>query len=375
MAKPFQSIAYPLKSSAYSASGSDSIDLSVIPTKIDGRFVHVESIDFNVAATPTLSSGSTGPDAIQKSVARVTLRDGVRTHFDDSFATLRAFEMLERGVIAAEANTASSGDTVTYKRSWNLGAPLMDGAPSDFLMPAAAFKGASIDIVYAALAAITNLTALTQTIQPIARLVLLDEVRLPPMVERRAISVSNEQVFGGQALHLFLGLAKSNAFGTMATGDYTDAQVLGAPVETRSVRLADLERLFHEQMRVGGFSQVHGEPLSAADADPKAPNGTAIANATSILAPLVWCPVDGRISKVWCRSDVNLRVKWSGSQSAAYLLDHKLLPRMGDLGTKYGALMEQGLGLRLGSPRIKTISKGEYSGPIPQYMPVAYNPR
>lgn len=369
-----QMIPVPLRSLTFSLGGRDSIDLSVLPPTIQGRIAHVSKITFNVAITPTFSAGTITPASVQNVVANLGLFDGVRQLFNGSFASLRAFEALEQGgLFTPESDALTTTNTFYFQRVWNAG-PRLFMAEEDFLTPAASFRGGRIDVGYAA--ALTSLgsgltiTACTCTIQPVAWMVLQDEIRLPPFVERYEGALNNNQPLTGEALYAFLGAARSSAFGTFTAGDVANVAIYAAGFTTAPIVANALTRAYQDSMRTGPFSPIVGDPGSANDTGAKLPNGTAIAAAASYVQPLIWSPVGSRITKMNYWAQPSMAVQWSGNAGSLYGLATRLLPRDAQRGQQYSALAEAALGVKVKGGKVRTDTKVPYSGPRAPYMPL-----
>lgn len=369
-----QMIPVPLRSLSFSAGGRDSIDLSVLPPTIQGRIAHLSKITFNVSVTPTFSAGTITPASIQNLVANLAIFDGVRQLFNGSFPSLRAFEALEQGgLFAPEPDNLTTTNTFFFERVFNCG-PRMFTAEEDFLMPAASFRGGRIDVSYAA--ALTSLgsgltiTACVATIQPVAWMVLQDEIRLPPFIERYEGPLNNNQPLSGEALYAFLGAAKTSAFGVYTAGDIANVSIYAAGFTTAPVVANALTRAYQDSMQTGPFSPVVGDPGSANDTGAKLPNGTAIQAAASYVQPLIWSPKGSRITKLSYWAQPALTVQWSGSLSNVYGLATRLLPRDAQRGQQYSALAEAALGVKVKGGKVRTDSKAPYTGPRAPYMPL-----
>jgi hypothetical protein len=367
-------IPFPLPAVTFSANGRASVDLSQIPPTIDGRFVDVEGISFAVNATPTLTSGSATSDELQKMVRNINIRDAVRTHFDGSFASMRLFEMLEQGqLMSPEPDAAATTEAVNFQRFWRPGPPLFH-KPEDFFLPAGALgQGAAIDISFGALTDVdAQCTALTASITPVAWLSLSDDVGLPSIYERRELALTKDVPVQGEAIYAFLGLCKTNAFPVIAAGDYSNVTLAAKGIQTRQVHVAVLERAYHDQMRAGLFTQVHGEILAATDDNPKVAAATAIAPATSVMSPLIWAGPNSKTSKLPFSAQNQLTVGWSGTQTAAYALAGRILKRTEELEAQYLQTIQQKIGQRLRPGSIDTASKKAYTGPRGRYLPVKF---
>lgn len=370
---PYQKIEIPLQSVSFSAGGTATIDFGAVMTQMAGRIAHIPEIKFVVSATPTQSSGTATAENLQKAVRSLVIRDGTgRMLFSGSFASLRLYEALERGYLAAPENdAAATTEAVNFERVFSL-APRSFEDDLDFVQPAALFKyGGSITFGFGALTDVTaTTTALSMTIQAYAVCTLHDEVLLGSLVERFETSWTNGMAFNTEALYTEFALAKSNAFATISAGDFANVQVLANGLTRQAIHVADLERMFHHDKGVvSGVTLVHGEPRAATDDNPKVVNGTALAAAPAQLSPVLWSPQSARISKLVYGASPTLVVQASGS-SSGYALTTRLLPRTAaDVG-KAEACVRAGLAVGFKSLNARTLSKKPYDGPRRAYMPL-----
>jgi len=84
-------------------------------------------------------------------------------------------------------------------------------------------------------------------------------------------------------------------------------------------------------------------------------------------------PRGGKLSKTVWDAKPSLTVKWSGSQSTGYQLFSRVLPRDVGSASKYGALIETGLGAKMTGGKIATLTKKALSGSdLGPYMPLKF---
>ncbi len=370
-----QPIPFPLPAVNFAAGGRSTVDLSPIPAQMGGRAVLVAAITFDVQATPTLSSGSATPEELQGAVRNISIKDSVRTHFDGSFASLRLFEALERGqLFAPEPDAALTGEAVNFQRTFSFPPPLMV-KPSDFFLSAAVLgQGSAIDFSFGALTDVdANCTALTMVISPVAWLVLADDAKLPPMLERKEQTITKDVAVGAEAAYLFVGLCKSNAFAAFSAGDLANLSITASGIQTKQLHAAAFGRAYLEQMQVGAISQVQGEPRAATDDNGKIPNGTALQAASAKLQPLIWTPKAGKITKTAFLGRNELTIGWTGTATNAYGLMTRILKRTKEVEEQYLQVMSQKLGVTLKDPKIDTESKQDYvRGGFARYLPLKF---
>lgn len=337
----YQKIEIPLSTVTFSAGGQAAIDFGTLQTQLAGRIVHVDSIKFVVTATPTLSSGTATPDELQKAVRSLVVKDGTgRLLFNGSFASLRLQEALENGFLnAPENDAAATTEAVYFVRELKMG-PKSFKDQTDFVIPAAVFRGGSISFGFGALTDVdANVTALTMTITPYVVCQLHDELILGAIVERYEQLLTNGQVIGAEALYTHVGLCNSAAFDAITAGDFANVETIANGFSRQSMHVADLERMFHTDMQVpSGISLVHGEPRAATDDNPKVANNTALLSSPAFMSPVIWSPRDAKLSKLVYAAQPNLVFKWSGSQNTAYVLSTRIVPRQSsDFGKAEGS--------------------------------------
>lgn len=369
-----QTIPFPLAAVSYSANGRASVDLSVIPATMAGRAVSVAQITFDVTATPTLSSGTATAAELQLAVRNMSIRDSIRAHFDGSFGSLRLSEAYERGQLwSPEPDAAATTEAVNFQRVFTFGL-IGFAKESDFFLAAAALgQGSSIEFSFGALTDVdAGCTALSMTIQPVAWLVLTDDVKISPVLERIERLITKDVPLTGEALYANVALADSIALGAITAGDFANFTISSAGVQTKQVSSSALKRAFFEQNRVGSISQFDGEPRAATDDNQKQVVATALAAAPANLQPLIWSVPGQKISKLQYVGQNELAIGWSGSQGTAYGLISRILKRTKDHEEAYVATMQQKLGARLREFKIDTVSKAPYpgSGPRSRYLPI-----
>lgn len=369
-----QMIPFPLQSVSYSASGRASVDLSVIPAAMAGRAVAVAQLTFDVQATPTLGAGTATAAELQALVRNVSIRDSVRSHFDGSFTSLRLSEAYERGQLwSPEPDAAATTEAVNFQRVFTFGLAGFCKESDFFLSAAALGQGSSIELSFGALTDIdAQCTALSATVQPVAWLVLRDDVIISPLLERVERVINKDVPITGEALYANLALADSSTFGAITAGDFANITIQSAGVQTKQVSVHALKRAYFEHNKVGSISQFDGEPRAATDDNQKTVAGTALAAVPANLQPVIWSCPGQKITKLAYAAQNELVIGWSGTQAAGYGLISRIIKRTKDIEEAYVATMQQKLGARLREFRIDTASKSPYpaAGPRARYMPV-----
>lgn len=380
MQPSYQLVPVPLPTIAFTANGRGQVITDAIPAEINGRPAHLARLDFELVGTPTLSSGALTAAETARIISKLTIKDGVRTLFDDSLEALRYFNALESGgLLYPEHDDIATATEFAFRHSWSPGPKGFVGGLVDFVCVPGALDGNPIEFQFPALTAIdANLTALTCTIQPIAWMAILDDVRVSPKFERKTQSLrSDETITGEDDLYAFVGLSRP-LFAAMSTGDIANIQILNSEAETQSVNVSLLEKAYHEDFKSTGFSIVHGEQRNAQDDNPKVVNGagTGLASAGAVVSPVIWTPIGGRISKIVHRAKgKGLRFRWSGSLNPALALYSRFDARTRDEGGKYIEIAAKALNVPVsklggGGGDIATLSKRPYSGPRAEFMPL-----
>lgn len=373
--KAGQLINWPLPTINFVASGNDRTLLNQIPKTLLGRLVHLVGVDFEVQYTPT-TAGAADAVGHNNIVRGLRITDGKRDLFNGTgFNALRMREILEFGkVINPDPDDGATTVLAAFNRSWHSGPPMFDGAPSDFAIPASALESGQIDYTFGAITDVAaGITVLTGTIRPIARLMLLDEIRVPAAYEWREYAAgAADFLISGRALYAFLAAYDSNAYGAIAAGDFGAFTVdcgLGQVVPNVDAEI--LTRCYQGDMFSGQATEVQGEPRAAADDNAKSLNeaGAGFASSTARVNPVLWSPEGSRISKILAHAESALRIQWSGSQTTAVIAAGRILEQPPSVVATYGAAALGKLSLRDRATKIKTISKEEYRGPRPEFMP------
>lgn len=379
MDKGYQLIPYPLRTPTWAVGGMDVISLQVLPKTHLGRIAHLAGVSFQVVHTPTFTNP---PSIVQLNnvVQRMVFFDGAMIRFQAGFNGLRMKEILENGRLINPDPDLNSGSTNTFNfnRFLSTGPQNFAGDPSDFLIPCGALENAELRFTWGALADIgPDTTVATTVITPVAWLALLDsEIRIPPAYSWMEYTPGAADFnIQGRCLHTLLAMFDSVAMGAIATGDFSAVTCdVGAGQIVPNIQNAVLARAYHSQMRSGQFTPVQAEPLAATDDNPKVINGatpTALVAATANVAPIVWSPPGSRISKVAALAESALRLRWTGTQASAYLLNGRIESQPQSV---VGAMAARALGsLKLNdrSAKVKTLSKDPYTGPRADFMPFA----
>lgn len=382
MQPSYQLVPVPLPTATYSASGRSQVNTDAIPAEINGRPAHLARLDFEFVGTPTLSSGSLTSAETAKICSKITIKDGVRTLFDESLEALRVFEALENGsLLRPEHDDIATATEVAFVRSWTPGPKSFLGGLVDFVLSPGAMDGTPIELNWNPLTTIdANLTALSLTVQVVAWMCVLDDVRIAPKLERKTQSGrSDETITGENDLYAFVGVSRP-AYASLAAGDLANIQVLNSEAEFSQVHVTLLEKAYHEDMKVNGTSIIHGEPRSATDDNPKviAGGGTAFASASNLISPIIWSPLGSRISKLVHRAKgKGLRLKFSGSLNPALFHYTRITERSREDAGAYLELAAKALKIDVTDMvgDVATASKKAYSGPRKDFFPLKFKVR
>lgn len=370
-----QLIPWPLPDVTWTAGGRASTPLKDFPTRIRGRLPHMVGISWEVDVDPTFTTAPTivGLNAV---VADLKIHDGKQLRFDGNFNYLRVFEALELGRLRQPDPDTNSGSTNNFYfgRYWTPG-PANFAKPTDFAMSCASMDNAVIQYTFGALTDISaDTTAATVVIRATAWLLLMDDIRIPPVYERVSYAANSKDFpLQGKALYPFLALLNSASVDAIGDGDFGAITVTDGHGEVISAIDAEvLCKAYQAQMNAGPVTPIQGEPRAATDDNGKVVNGaspTALVAATAAIQPVLWSTQGAMISKIVAESENTLRVRWAGSQASGVVLAGRILDQPDTVmaGTAATALNKLGLSPRSADP--VTASKKPYKGPRRNFMP------
>ncbi len=377
--KAFQLVPYSLPAITWAAGGSATHTLRDVPKSLFGRICHVHSITWEVDVDPTFTTAPT-VIGLNNVVSDLQIFDGSFNRFSGGgFNLLRVFEALENGKLShpePDTNSASTNNFY-FARTWHCGPRHLAGAPSDFLYPGAALENGEIKYRFGALTDISaDTTAATVAIRAIVWLAVLDELRIPPALERMAYTAGAADLnLTGRAMYLYMAMLNSASVDAITAGDFGAMTVdTGAGQLISAIDAEELGRAYHSQMDSGQFTVVQGEQRASTDDNPVIKNGgtpTALVAATAAIQPLVWCPPGTRLSKVPAVADSVCRVRWNGSQASGAIAATRVLEQSQTAMATVAARALNRLGLRDRGTKVKTLSKAPYTGPRPDFMPYA----
>lgn len=377
MPKSVQAITYTLPSVTVSAGGNTTVPLSDLPKSWNGRIAHLAELHFKVAITPTFTTAPTTV-GVNNTFKACEVWDGSFSRFVGGFNELRAIERLHSGrnrIPDADTNTASASARY-FHRVWFAGPPNFEGAPADFAIPCGMLSNGEVRVTQGALTDISaDTTVLTGTVIVVAKLVLFDEVRLPPAYQVLTQSVTGSDLsLQGRALYECLALFDSAAFGAFTAGDLGAISLEGGQGNIVNGTAPEvLSVMYQSDWAAGELGTFSGQPYAASD-----DNGKMVDHASPLaliaapydLQPVLWSGPDHRISKLHL-AEASLHLSWSGgSQSTAKAIFGRILPQP-------RTVMQQNAGRALArldgrtakGGGVKTLSKKEYVGPYGEFMP------
>lgn len=376
--KALSLIPIQLPSVSYSASGNATTDLRRLPHRLFGRIAHLAGITFDIECTPTFTTAPTALAYNNGMCSRLEIFDGTQVRLScDGFSALRFFERSEHGrdiVPEIRLSADVSGDTFGWSRHWSVGPPLMAGSPSDFLIPCSALENGEIRYSFGALTAFSaDTTAVTATIRPIALIALLDEIRIPPFIERvQSNWTAADNQISGKFLLANLALADSTSWGAWAAGELSSVTVeTGSGQLVPGVDAEALGRTYNYLRQTGDIGALMGEFRAADDLGPHmidTESATALANSTRDCQMVFAAPPDCQISKLPF-VESQMRVRWSGSQASGVCFATRILEQTNEMVASMAARVSEKLGVKVKGIKIKTLSKQPYDGPYKSFMP------
>lgn len=308
--------------------------------------------------------------------------DNGRVMIDLQGEDIRALEAYEGGGLPycpePDGNSGSTNNFY-FRRCISFAPAGFEGDPSDFALPLALLENAVLEIGYGAL---TDVSADTTagTLRTLVHLVVigLDEVRVPPKVEKRTWNGAGNQLqIGDRALVTSLVMLDAATHAAISGGDFGALTLDDRRGNVYSgIDAETLGGLYHAMMGAGPLSLIQGEPRAATDDNAKVINEaspTALVAATASYNPVVFSPPGMRLSKVEVESPLTLR--WNGTQATAYFISTRILPRSEDEARELAQRVFRAAKLPYKGGKVKTISKRPYVGPKIEYMPWVFNYR
>ncbi len=387
MGNAAQLIPYPLPSITTAVSGTATTTLRDLPKTLMGRIAHLAGVSFEVSFAVTsgltMSSLAPSPHEIQNVVTRLEISDGSMNRFVGSFQSLRFREMLENQGrnLTPDPDAIATTEAAAFTRYWTPG-PANFAGPSDFVIPCGALENGEIRYGFGALTDIhANCTAAIATITPVAWIMLLDEVRIPPAYEwNQWVAGASDINLTGRALYAHLALANDTAFAAITALDFANTTVsVGTGDVVPNVHAAILGYAYFAQQKTGSLSFITGDVrASTSDAAKNINAGTptALEVAVKRVSPVLWTPPEAKITKMVALAESVCRVKWSGANgSGTVVMGGRILEQSETVVAGLAAKALGRLGLRNGGIKVKTLSKQPYTGPRPEFMPFSVKVR
>lgn len=328
--------------------------------------------------TLTLSSGTVTPDEANLLFDRIEFNDGRQARFVGTGKDLAVFERIESGGRrVADPITTASGSTMQIRRYLSVAPPRLDGSPSDFAIPNAMLGKGFLSVRMAAMtAADANITVLAANYKVAAVCVAMDELRIPPFIERKVIAIAAEDTIPGERLVAFLALGNDAAWGTIAAGDFGSITIKTGKAEVLSaVDSSLITASYNQDMFMGMLGGAVGDPRSAGDlaareVNPATPS--ALQAAGLMFQPAVYCQPSGRLTKIPTRIARILTIKYSGANTGTVAALTSVLPQtpenVQDFADQIADLIGEPLKLEL---KLRSKSGGANKKSDVRYLPYA----
>lgn len=373
---------YQLPSPVYSVGGTWTQPMQQLPKQIFGRIAHLSSILINGTFTPTFTTQPT-VYGNQNIITRCDFYDGQTLRFQGGFNVLRQKERLHSGgtrLADTDQNITSAGARfITH--IIHLGPPNMSGYPSDYVLPVGMLQSGELRFNYGNLPDLSaDTTALTASFRIVCKLVLLDELRIPPIYQFQYQSFNAQDfIVSGRALYTEMAIVppsnpQFSGTQTFAAGDLNNITLdMGEGNLINTIRAQDLWQSYNDDFGRGDLLGLQGEPAGANDVNGKTVNHsspTAIAPTAADLQPVLWVPPDGRISKCFAAQS-QARLRWDGSKTSGQVLFGRHLSQPPTLVAQNIQRALAGTGQSLKSFAVRTLSKKPYpdDGPFREFMP------
>lgn len=379
MADGLQTVPYLLPSQTFAAGGTTVQTLQVLPKQyLNNRLAHLSALVISGTVTPTYTTAPTvvGTNNL---ATKFDFYDGSIYRFQGSLTYLRQMERLYNGgsrLPDPDTDTASASARYV-NRTLHMGPPQMNGSPSDFLLPTGLLQNGTLTIGWGNLTDISaDTTAATGSLRLVAKLAMLDELRIPPAYQALNVPLSGtDNNIAARALYLGVGLIKSSGptnLGTIAAGDLGNVTLdFGFGQLVPGINVKDLTNAFLDDFPRGDLVGVMGEPAGATDDNGKGVNHgtpTALLATPADLQPIVWTPDKGRLSKAFVAETV-ARLRYDGSGTGYVALIARILAQESQTIGAVAAKALAGTGLGMKSMSIRTLSKKTYNGPLGPYFP------
>lgn len=386
MAEANQFTHYQLPTPTYSAGGAFTQPLQNLPQQLFGRWVHLVEFLFRNVLTPTFSAGTIGIIGTMNLVTKCDFFDGSILRFQGGYNALRFKERLNNcgNNVADPDVTPATTVARPFNRVLTVGPSRMAGFPSDFAIPTGMLKSGELRFSFGSTSDVATpsgatVSAVTGTVAVVAKLVLLDEIRIPPLYQFQSQAFSAADfLIAGRGLYTEIGLYPVNNYSSttaaFAAGDLGNITLdMGYGYVVPGIDAKDLTLSFNDDFNRGDLLGVQGEPQGAQDVSTKqvdhAGTITALTPATADTQAVLWNPPDGRLSKCfWAESQARLR--WSGTKTSGQVLYGRILSQTPQLVMQNLQKALSGTSASpKGNPSVRTLSKRAYSGPLTEFMP------
>lgn len=326
--------------------------------------------------TLTLSAGTVTPDELNLVLDRIEFNDGRQARFVGTGKDLAALERYESGGRRfAEPITTASGSTMQLRRVISVGPPRMAGSPTDFAIPNAMLQKGFLSVRFAAMTAVdAAVTAMVISYKVAAICIAMDELRIPPFVERKVVPVSADDTIMGERLLLFGAYGNDTAWGAIAAADFAAMTVKTGKVEVLSgVDASLVNAAYNHDMAMGQVGGNVGDARSAGDLAAREINPgtpTALQASGAVIQPVVYCQPGGRITKVPARIARVLGLKYSGANTGSVFAMTSVLPQTPENVDDYASQCAEatGEGLEL---KLKLTQGGKFRNADARYLPYA----
>lgn len=367
---------YNLPSPVFSLGGTWNQTLQLLPKQVNGRLAHLAALLFDNVLTPTFTTKPTIVGTLNVAT-KCDFFDGSILRFQGGFNHLRMQERLHNGGnrVADPDVAPASGAARPFNRVMHMGPPHMAGYPSDFAIPCGLLANGELRLSFGALTDFSaDTTAVTVTMRIVAKLVLLDELRIPPAYQFQFQTANTSDfTIAGRGLYLSVALLDSGTFGAISAGDFGNFTLdTGDYLAVPSINAKDLVASYNADFGRGDLLAIQGEPQGAQDVNVKTVDHvttiTALTPVTADLQPVLWTTPDARLSKC-IKVEGQLRIKWDGTQQSGVVLFDRILAQPANVVAQAVAKALVGTGLTPKALAPRTLSKKAYTGPYGEFMP------
>ncbi len=375
----YQTIPQQIESVALSGLAASTVMTKLNKLQVSAGRQHLHLIGFVLEVDVTgltTSSGTVTPDELNLLLGTVKFHDGNQVRAQIGGRDLATFERYESGYKrVGDPITTASTSTMQLRRYFSVGPPRMAGSPGDFAIPCAMLDKGYIQVDFAAATTVeANITVFTANYKISAVCVAMDEIRIPPFLERKVVPVAADDQIVGERKVLFSALGNSAAWDAITVGDFGVITLRnGGGIDlVPSVDAALLTHAYNWDMAAGQLGGVVGDARSAGDLATREINPgtpTALQASAAVIQPVTWMQPGGRLSKVTGRIRNSMQIKTSGAGATNVLALTSVLPQSPQLVAQFADEIRH----KLGDPRlvlnIKLQKKGRFNENDARYMP------